>query len=134
MLTLLTPIFHCFYQCRFQSYLAVRENIAFTRFPSTWIPFIRLCEDRWRFMTRFRMINKERSMTKLINDTFKSMAMFCEDRKRSMIKLYNDISKAILCEEKERSKARVWEDTGRSLAKLHIIIKLAISPSSQYWL
>ena len=53
------------------------------------------------------MINKERSMTKLINDTFKSMAMFCEDRKRSMTKLYNDISKANLCEEKERSKARV---------------------------
>ena len=34
MLTSLTPIFHRFYQCRFQSYLAVCENIAFTRFPS----------------------------------------------------------------------------------------------------
>ena len=35
MLTLLTSIFQCFYQCCFQSYLAVRENNACTRFPST---------------------------------------------------------------------------------------------------
>ena len=36
MLIVLTSISQCFYQCHSQSYLAVRENSAFTRFPSTF--------------------------------------------------------------------------------------------------